>query len=80
MNQASRAEQGGDPVRALAMYDRMTRIAPGNPDGWWELARLQLGLQDVDAARHSLSAMLEVTRDSERRKLITTTLDAIAES
>ena len=34
MNQASRAEQGGDPVRALAMYDRMTRIAPGNPDGW----------------------------------------------
>lgn len=78
MNQASRAEQGGDPLRALTMYDRMTQIAPDHPDGWWELARLQLQLQDVDAARRSLSAMLEVTRDPERRKLVMAALDAIA--
>lgn len=79
-NQATRAEQGGDPLRALAMHERMTRVAPEDPDGWWELARLQLQLGDVDAARGSLSAMLEVTRDAERRKLVTATLSAIASS
>lgn len=78
LNQASRAERGGDPVRALAVYERMTVVAPDNADGWWELARLQLQMQDVDAARHSLSAMLEVTRDPVRRELVTTTLRAIA--
>ena len=80
LNQASRAERGGDPTRALALYERMAAIAPDNGDAWWELARLQLQLHDVDAARHSLSAMLEITRDRERRELITTTLRAIAES
>jgi regulator of sirC expression with transglutaminase-like and TPR domain len=78
MNQASRAEQGGDPVRALTMYTRMTLVAPEAPDGWWESARLQLQLQDVDAARHSLSAMLEITRDPDRRKVVTAALEAIA--
>lgn len=77
-NQASRAEQAGDPVRALAIYDRITLVAPDNADGWWELARLQLQLRDVTAARASLSAMLEVTRDPQRRELIRTTLQAIA--
>ena len=77
-NQATRAEQGGDPLRALAVHERMTGVAPEDPDGWWELARLQLQLGDVDAARGSLSAMLEVTRDPERRTLVTTTLSAIA--
>jgi len=77
LNQASRAERGGDPLRALAMYQRMTRVAPDYPDGWWELARMQLQLQDVEGARRSLSAMLEVTRDPERRKLVVATLDAI---
>ena len=78
LNQASRAERAGDPVRALTVYERMTLVAPDNADGWWELARLQLQLGDVESARHSLSAMLEVTRDPERRELITTTLRAIA--
>jgi regulator of sirC expression with transglutaminase-like and TPR domain len=78
MNQASRAEQSGDQIRTLTMYTRMTQIAPDHPDGWWELARVQLQLQDVDAARHSLSAMLEVTRDPERRKLVAAALDATA--
>lgn len=78
LNQATRAERGGDPLRAMAVYERMTAVAPDNPDGWWELARLQLQMQDVDAARASLSAMLEVTRDPERRALVTSALEAIA--
>lgn len=77
-NQASRAEQAADPVRALAITERMTLVSPDNPDGWWELARLQLQFQDVAAARASLSAMLEVTRDPARRHLVSATLDAIA--
>jgi regulator of sirC expression with transglutaminase-like and TPR domain len=77
LNQATRAERGGDPARALTVYERMTTIAPDNPDGWWERARLQLQLHDLDAARGSLSAMLEVTRDPERRKLVTATLQAL---
>jgi hypothetical protein len=77
LNQASRAERGGDPTRALVVYERMTLVAPDNADGWWELARLQLQLQNVVAARSSLSAMLEVTRDAQRRKLVTATLQAL---
>ncbi|MEJ5977886.1 transglutaminase-like domain-containing protein [Novosphingobium sp. PS1R-30] len=80
LNQATRAERGGDALRALALYERMTAVAPDHADAWWELARLQLQLQNVDAARGSLSAMLEVTRDPKKRELITTTLRAIAES
>jgi regulator of sirC expression with transglutaminase-like and TPR domain len=78
LNQASRAEQSADPLRAMTLYERMSVIAPDNADGWWELARLQLQVQDTDAARHSLSAMLEVTRDPQRRALVSATLRAIA--
>jgi regulator of sirC expression with transglutaminase-like and TPR domain len=78
MNQASRAEHGGDPVRALAVFERMTLVAPDHPDGWWEQARLQLQFHDLEAARRSLSAMLEVTRDPERRLLVTKTLEALS--
>lgn len=78
LNQASRAERAGDPARAMALYERMTMVAPDNGDGWWELARLQLRAQDVEAARRSLSAMMEVTRDPERRELVSAALEAIA--
>lgn len=78
LNQAARAEQGGDPLRALALYDRMTTVAPENPDGWWERARLQLQLHDSDSARGSLSAMLEITRDPQRRQLVSAALEALA--
>lgn len=67
-NQATRALQGGDTERALALHERMARIAPEYPDVWWSLAQLQAGQGDPNAARASLSAMLEVTRDEERRK------------
>ena len=77
-NQATRAEQDGDHTRALTMYSRMNLIAPSVPDTWWELARLQLALGDPDSAKHSLSAMLEVTRDPEWRKHVAAALEAIA--
>lgn len=67
LNQATRAEQEGDMWRACTLYARMSVIAPEHGAGWWELARLQLALGQVDAARGSLSAMLEITRDPERR-------------
>ncbi|MCX7864337.1 MAG: transglutaminase-like domain-containing protein [Novosphingobium sp.] len=77
VNQAVRAERDGDAVRALTIHERMTMIAPGDPDSWWELARLQMQLHDAQAARQSSSAMLEVTRDPERRMRAMAALDAI---
>ncbi len=77
MNQASRAEQANDPGRAITLYQRMTLVAPGNPDGWWALARLQLVAGLIEQARSSLSAMLEVTRNPDRREIVTAALEAI---
>lgn len=78
MNQASRAEQANDPGRAITLYRRMTLIAPDNPDGWWALARLQLLAGLIEPARRSLSAMPEVTRNPERREIVTAALEAIS--
>jgi len=78
LNQATRAEQAGDPGRALTVYERMTIVAPSHGQGWWDLARLQLVAGAVDPARASLSAMLEVTRDPERRRQITDTLHRLS--
>jgi predicted TPR repeat methyltransferase len=63
----------------MTLYQRMTLVAPANPDGWWALARLQLAAGLIDQARKSLSAMLEITRDPERRDAITSILEQIAE-
>lgn len=78
LNQASRAEQAGDAARALTVHERMVAIAPSHAQGWWELARLQLSSGSVEAARASLSAMLEVTRDPDHRVHIAAALDAIS--
>lgn len=78
LNQASRAEQSGDTGRAITVYERMTVVAPDHVDGWWDLARLQLGTGSLDGARHSLSAMLEVTRDPKRRELAAAALESIS--
>ena len=77
-NQASRAMLAGDADRALALHERMARIAPEYPEVWWSLAQAQLELGEREAARASLSAMLEVTRDEARRKAVTDLLDQIA--
>ena len=56
----------------------MTVIAPANGHGWWERARLELANGDTGAARASLSAMFEMTRDPGMRVHIAATLDRLA--
>ena len=80
MNQASRAETAGEAERALELYRRITAIAPGNGNAWWERARLELATGQARDARASLSAMLEVTRDREMRDHIFAALDALSGS
>ncbi|MGR6329625.1 transglutaminase family protein [Sphingomonas sp. XXL09] len=77
LNQATRAEKAGKGRRALALYRRMTSIAPQYPHPWWERARLELVDNDVAAARHSLTALLEITRDPVLRERVTGTLVAL---
>lgn len=77
VNQAMRAESAGDRERALTVYERMTLISPTLPHGWWERARLEMAKGDVPAAKHSLSAMLEITRDPDLRMHISSTLDSL---
>lgn len=78
INQATRAERAGDPVRALTLFERMTTIAPANPHVWWEHARLSLTNGDVAGARASLGSMLETTRDNATRVRIAAALDSLA--
>jgi len=80
MNQATRAEQVGAPTRALELFERITTIAPSHGHGWWERARMELVLGQVEAARGSLSAMLEITRDPRTRIDVSAALDALARS
>ncbi len=78
LNQATRAEQGGDAARALVIYQRMVEVAPSNGRGWWDLARLQLWAGKVEDARFSLCAMLEITRDADQRAIISGALEKLA--
>ena len=78
LNQATRAEKAGRGRRALSLYSRMTSIAPDNPHPWWERARLELADDDVAAARASLTAMLEITREPALRVRINSTLDSLS--
>ncbi len=77
LNQATRAERGGKGRRALHLYRRMTLMAPAYGHAWWEQARLELVDGDVPAARRSLSAMLEITREPELRQRISDTLQSL---
>lgn len=78
LNQATRAEKAGDPARAMVLHERIITVAPSHGQGWWDLARLQLGAGRVEEARGSLSAMLEVTRDADARAHIAAALEALA--
>ena len=79
MNQATRAEQARRLDRAAAVLARVTTVAPAHSLGWWERARLERALGEVAAARCSLSAMLETTRDPDLRGRVTRALEALAE-
>ncbi len=76
-NQALRAEHAEKAGRALELYVRMTTMAPAYPHAWWERARLELVAHKIAAARGSLGAILEITRDSDLRRRVTKTLDAL---
>jgi regulator of sirC expression with transglutaminase-like and TPR domain len=76
-NQASRAEQAGQGRRALELYVRMTAMSPATVHAWWERARLELVDDDVAAARSSLSAILEITRDTVVRQRVSETLASL---
>jgi regulator of sirC expression with transglutaminase-like and TPR domain len=78
MNQATRAESADQPARALEIYRRITTIAPAHAHGWWERARLELVERNIPAARGSLSAMLETTRDPSLRAQVNAALDSLA--
>lgn len=77
LNQATRAEQAGSERRALELYRRMTSMAPDHGHAWWERARLELIDGDVAAARTSLTAMLETTREPGLRRRVLNTLDLL---
>jgi regulator of sirC expression with transglutaminase-like and TPR domain len=78
MNQASRARQAGDIQRALTLYRRLTLVAPGMPALWWEQARLEQLSGDLRAARRSLAAMRETTRDPALSDRIRQAYEALA--
>jgi regulator of sirC expression with transglutaminase-like and TPR domain len=78
LNQATRAEQAGHGRRALELYERMTIMAPAHGQAWWERARLELVDNDVASARHSLAALLEMTREPELRQRVSELLAALA--
>jgi len=78
LNQASRAEASANVSGALTLYERMTAIAPDYSQPWWDRARLETATGDVQAARSSLSAMLEITRDVHVRNHVFAALDALS--
>lgn len=75
LNQVSRAELAGDHDRACTLLERVTTIAPACVQGWWHLARLRLGHGHNSAARDSLVAMLEMTREFAPRMEIVRALE-----
>jgi regulator of sirC expression with transglutaminase-like and TPR domain len=78
MNQAGRARQAGDNVRALTLYRRLTLVAPAMPMLWWERARLEQLAGDKEAARRSLAAMRETTHDAALEERIRAAFEALA--
>lgn len=66
-NQAERARAAGRLDRALILYARMTVVDPGSTALWWHRAALERRLGEADAARASLRAILETTRDPDVR-------------
>jgi regulator of sirC expression with transglutaminase-like and TPR domain len=58
-NLKMRALGAGDAQRALELSRRMVVLAPGKPDLWFDLARLNEGLGILGAARNAYEMCLE---------------------
>jgi regulator of sirC expression with transglutaminase-like and TPR domain len=80
LNQATRAEANGKGRRALTLYERITTFAPDDGHAWWQRARLELIDGDRAAARRSLTAMLEISRDPAVRARVVATLNDLPDS
>jgi regulator of sirC expression with transglutaminase-like and TPR domain len=78
LNQATRARSAGHLPRALTVYERMTTVAPLFSHLWWDLAELEREMGHISAARASLLAMLETTRDEALRIHVRGALDNLA--
>jgi regulator of sirC expression with transglutaminase-like and TPR domain len=78
LNQASRARAASQLERALTVYQRMTAMAPLVSQLWWDRAELERELGQIAAARASLQAMLETTRDPAQRDRIRAALESLA--
>lgn len=76
MNQASRLLARDEEAQALVLFRRLTAIAPAMSGLWWERARVERRMGDLAAARASLAAMLEITRDPSLRGRIMAAADA----
>ena len=77
-NQAARAHNAGDLDRALVLARALTMIAPDFSSVWWARAQLEQRLGDDAAARESLVAMRETTRDANLQTRIDATLAGLA--
>lgn len=77
-NQSARARRLGDLDRALVLHERMTGFAPAISALWWERARIEQHLGRLGAARTSLVAMRETTRDAALTGRIAAALSALA--
>lgn len=75
----SRGEQQR-PSSGLAVYQRITQIAPGALDAREKLARMQLPFNDVAGAKASLFAMSEVAPDKKPRDRIMDAFEALGSS
>jgi regulator of sirC expression with transglutaminase-like and TPR domain len=80
LNQATRAQNADQPERALTVYQRLTTVAPLITGLWWSRAELEQQLGQIAAARASLHAALETTRDQRLRNTIHATLERLARS
>lgn len=78
VNQTTRARAAGQLERALTVFQRMTAMAPLLSQLWWDRAELERELGQIAAARASLLAMLETTRDTTLRNHIRSALDNLA--
>ena len=63
-SEAEAARQGGDAVRAAALYEQALKMNPSWPDGWWYLGQLRYGADDYAQAVEAFNHYLELMPDA----------------